>query len=133
LAKTITPTRPSCTSICLSPKLLQLHYTETLQRRGKDGVLQSPKCYRCHITSTEFNAHSNFARLKLFDISDINVILFSFLDFSSVIFSVVDLAFIHIGLECLTGVNKGPHNAQLMLRAAFHGAPVRDSRTNTLP
>jgi len=89
------PTRPSSTSICLSSKPLQLVYTETLQGRAKDGVLQSPKCYRYQITSTDYKAHSNFARLKIFDISGINVFLFTFLDFRFVIFSVLDLAVIH--------------------------------------
>lgn len=48
------------------------------------------------MTGTDSKAHSNFARLKIFDISGINAILFTFLDFSFVILSVVDLTFIHI-------------------------------------
>jgi len=81
VAKTVTPNRPSFTSICLSPKPLQLHYTETLWRRGKDIVLRSQKCYRYQITSTDYNAHSNFARLKIFDISGINVFSVYFIGF----------------------------------------------------
>jgi hypothetical protein len=47
------------------------------------------------MTRTDYNANHSSARLKIFDISGINVILFTFLDFSFVVFCVVDLAFIH--------------------------------------
>ena len=95
--------------------------------------MQSPKCDRYQIKSTDYNAHSNFARLKIFDIGGINVFLLTFLDFIFVIFSVVDLAFIHVRSGRPNGREQVSTQCAVNASSCIYGGPVRDSRVNTLP